>query len=75
MASVPQWLYIWESSIQDLSIHENYSDTYNFTEVGTNITLSNNTVVTDGNWPAAALNIMKHAGIEATYQSITADAR
>jgi hypothetical protein len=75
VASVPQWLFIWTPSIQNLTIHDNYSDTSNFTDAGTNITLSNNTVVTDGNWPAVAMYIMKHAGIEAGYQSITTDAQ
>jgi hypothetical protein len=76
MALVPQWLFIWTPSIQNLTIHDNYSDTSNITDAGTNITLSNNTVVTyGGNWPAAALYIMKHAGIEAMYQSIITDAR
>jgi hypothetical protein len=75
MASVPQWLFIWSASIHDVTIHENYSDTYSFTDASTNTTLSNDPLVTDGNWPAAALNIMKHAGIETTYQSITTAAQ
>jgi hypothetical protein len=75
MASVPQWLFISSASIHDVTIHENYSDTYSFTDASANTTLSNDPLVTDGNWPAAALNIMKHAGIEATYHSITSAAQ
>ncbi len=47
----------------------NYTDTA-ASDIGPNNTVSNNTVVTNGNWPAEAQSIMSNAGIEAPYQDI-----
>ncbi|SHN29872.1 right-handed parallel beta-helix repeat-containing protein [Actinacidiphila paucisporea] len=56
------WTNLWTPSIHDDSIHDNYSDTAAYNNSGTGITFQQATVVSDGNWPAAALAIIKAAG-------------
>ncbi|SEG83594.1 hypothetical protein SAMN05216223_114113 [Actinacidiphila yanglinensis] len=56
------WLNLWTPSIHDDTIHDNYSDTASFNNNGTDIDLQQATVVTDGNWPAAARAIIAAAG-------------
>jgi autotransporter-associated beta strand protein/VCBS repeat-containing protein len=70
LSSNARWLHIWTSSIHDLNVHDNYTDTGVLDNKGTDITLSNNTVVSGGNWPQAARNIMNVAGLEANYADI-----
>jgi hypothetical protein len=67
---VPQWLHIWTGSIHDNVVQNNYSDTTNMENKGTNNTVNNNNVITGGNWPAEAQSIMAGAGIEAAYASV-----
>lgn len=67
---VPKWLHIWTSSIQNLSIHDNFSDTASATNNGTNTAVSAHTVVTNGDWPAGAQSVMSGAGIQAAYADI-----
>ncbi|CAA9353637.1 MAG: hypothetical protein AVDCRST_MAG93-7242, partial [uncultured Chloroflexia bacterium] len=62
--NVPKWLHLWTSSIQNNTVTHNYSDTSAMTNNGTNNTISNTTVVSDGVWPTEAQNIMNEAGIE-----------
>lgn len=50
-------------------IQNNYSDT-SATDINFDNTVSDNTVVTDENWPMAAQTIMNNAGIEPAYQDI-----
>ncbi|HEX3785501.1 MAG TPA: hypothetical protein VHX38_38105 [Pseudonocardiaceae bacterium] len=56
------WLNLWTPSIHDDSIYDNYSDTAQYNNNGTNITFSQATVVTDGQWPAPAQAIIDAAG-------------
>jgi hypothetical protein len=56
------WVNFWTPTIHDDSIHDNYSDTASYNNNGTNITFQQATVVTDGNWPAAAQAIIAAAG-------------
>ena len=56
------WTNLWTPSIHNDSIHDNYSDTASYNNNGTDITFQQATVVTDGNWPAAAQAIIKAAG-------------
>jgi hypothetical protein len=67
---VGQWLHLWTDSIHDNKIQFNYADTTTQENAGVNNTVSDNTFVTDGNWPAEAQNIMNNAGIEAAYRGI-----
>eukprot|EP00940_MAST-03C_sp_MAST-3C-sp2_P000564 g564.t1 len=57
-----EWLHIWTSSIHDITVHDCFTDTGTQENHGTNTSVSNVTVVTDGNWPQAALSIMGVAG-------------
>ncbi|SEF15430.1 hypothetical protein SAMN05216533_7397 [Streptomyces sp. Ag109_O5-10] len=56
------WTNLWTPSIHDDTIHDNYSDTASYNNNGTDITFQQATVVTDGNWPQAAQDIIKAAG-------------
>jgi hypothetical protein len=56
------WLNLWTPSIHDDSIYDNYSDTAQYNNNGTNITFTQATVVTDGRWPAPAQAIIDNAG-------------
>ena len=67
-----RWLNIWTPSIHDIIAQYNYSDTASMRNdcmVGT-CTIDNNTIVTNGIWPTAAINIMDNAGIEPAYLDI-----
>lgn len=69
VANTPRWLHVWTTSIHDLNIHDNFSDTSTATTNGTNITYANN--YTAGTpWPSAAQAIINAAGLEAGYQDI-----
>lgn len=57
-----QWLSLYWPSIHDDAIYDNYADTDQHSNGGTNITFSPATVVTDGRWPAAAQAIIDAAG-------------
>lgn len=70
LRGAPRWLYIWADSIQNNSAQQNYADTENYLNNGTNNSIQQATVVTDENWPQAAQNIMNSAGLEAAYQDI-----
>ncbi|MEG1584014.1 MAG: S-layer homology domain-containing protein [Anaerovorax sp.] len=56
------WMYIWTDSIHDLMIKDNFSDTDNMLDQGVDNTFLNNTVVTNGNWPDKAKEVMTQAG-------------
>ncbi|HEX4223362.1 MAG TPA: hypothetical protein VHZ97_13425 [Pseudonocardiaceae bacterium] len=56
------WLNLWTPSIHDDTIYDNYSDTAQYNNNGTNITFTQATVVTDGAWPPAAQAIIDNAG-------------
>jgi hypothetical protein len=64
-----KWLYIWTSSINNLLVRDNFSDTSDLTNNGTSISLVNN--YTAGTpWPSAAQAIINAAGLEAAYQDV-----
>jgi hypothetical protein len=68
--NVVRWLHIWQGSIHDNTVNNNYSDNTTITNNGTNNDISNNTFVLDGNWPQEALDIMAGAGLEPEYLHI-----
>ncbi|RAV07758.1 hypothetical protein DQG23_41645 [Paenibacillus contaminans] len=65
-----RWISMWTGSIHDNIVQNNVSDTAEMANACTNCTVSGNTVVTNGVWPAGAQTIMNDAGIEAAYQDI-----
>jgi len=64
------WYSAWTGSIHDIQIRDNFTDTPNYENNGTNCIMTNNTLVTDGQWPQAALDIMAGAGIEAAWADV-----
>jgi hypothetical protein len=64
------WNQEWTPSIHDITIHDNYSDISTYLNNGTNVTITNTTYVTDGNWPAAAQSIVAAAGLQPAYQAL-----
>lgn len=66
-----QWIHIWTSTIKNLTVDNNYNDSNTVIEnAGTNITLSNNSYISNDNWPSGALQIMDNAGLEPEYDSL-----
>jgi hypothetical protein len=69
VANTPRWLHIWTTSINNLSVYDNFSDTSTAITNGTNITYANN--YTGGTpWPSTAQAIIRNAGLEPAYQNI-----
>ena len=67
------WIGMWIWTIQDITIGPvNFTDNPNVLNNGTNITFTQATVVTGGNWPAPALSIMAAAGLEPSYRAAIA---
>lgn len=56
------WIGMWTPTINDLDIHDNYSDNSSYFDNGTGDTFDQATIVTNGAWPAAAQKIMAAAG-------------
>ena len=56
------WIGMWTPTINDLDIHDNYSDNSSYYDNGTGDAFSQATIVTNGAWPAAAQQIMAAAG-------------
>jgi len=56
------WVSMWTPTIHDINIHDIYSDTSNYSNKGTNISLQQATVVSGGAWPSAAQSIIAAAG-------------
>lgn len=57
------WLHIWTTSIHDNTVTGNWVDTANILNNGTDNTVSNNRVITNGIWPRGAQRVMNRAGI------------
>ena len=56
------WLHLWNPSIHDIPVHDNWVDTAQFLNHGTNCPMSNNTVFAPGKPPAEAQAIIDAAG-------------
>ena len=56
------WIGMWTPTINDIDIHDNYSDNASYFDNGTGTTFSQATIVTGGAWPTAAKAIMASAG-------------
>lgn len=56
------WVNLWTPTINNDSIHDNYTDSDRYNNNGTNIAFTPSTVVPDGRWPAAAQAIIDAAG-------------
>jgi len=65
-----RWYSAWVSTIHDNHIFNNYTDTSSYENNGTRCVMESNTVVSGGNWPQAALDIMTNAGIEAGWADV-----
>ncbi|HEY3609146.1 MAG TPA: hypothetical protein VGL06_16720 [Pseudonocardiaceae bacterium] len=67
------WVNYWTPTIHDNTIQNNFSDTAQFNNNGTNITFQQATVVTGGLWPAAAQAIINASGPAAPTAAIADD--
>ncbi|MFF2938353.1 hypothetical protein ACFVSQ_00730 [Streptomyces niveus] len=65
------WVGMWVKSIHDNNIHDNYSDNPTSLNEGTDVTLEQATIVTDGAWPQAAESVIAAAGPKARYKPRT----
>lgn len=57
------WTGEWTPTINTIDIDDNFSDNPKYNDNGTNMTFTQATIVTDGNWPPAARSIMAAAGL------------
>ncbi len=57
------WTGEWTPTINTIDIHDNFTDNPNYYDNGTNMTFTQATIVTDGNWPPAARSITASAGL------------
>ncbi|SDI22033.1 Right handed beta helix region [Actinokineospora alba] len=64
------WTMEWINTIHDITIRDNFSDVTRQTNNGTNVTITNTTFVTDGNWPARAKEIATNAGLRPAYRKL-----
>ncbi|GHK01244.1 hypothetical protein ACWEWI_07940 [Streptomyces sp. NPDC003753] len=65
------WIGMWTPTIHDINIHDNYSDSTNYKNSGTNITFNQATIVSGGAWPSAAQDIIAAAGPDAAHEPLT----
>ncbi len=63
------WHNEWTKSIHDITIHDNFTDNAREDKNGTDVTITNTTLVEDGNWPQRAKDIVAAAGIRAPYRN------
>ncbi|MDI3319825.1 hypothetical protein [Pinibacter soli] len=68
--NTPRYAHIWISTIHDININNNYTTTLNNVNKGINTSMTNATLVSNGNWPSAAQKIMNNAGLEKDYLNI-----
>ncbi|HEY5587489.1 MAG TPA: right-handed parallel beta-helix repeat-containing protein [Candidatus Paceibacterota bacterium] len=62
VSNTKRWLHLWNPTIQNDTIENNFYDNESQIMKGTNCIVQNNVFVKDNNWPAEALLIMKNAG-------------
>lgn len=66
----PRYAHIWTRSIHDININNSYTTTLDNVNKGINTSMTNATLVANGNWPPAAVKIMSNAGLEKDYLNI-----
>ncbi|MGI5447601.1 hypothetical protein ACQEVM_17870 [Streptomyces sp. CA-243310] len=64
------WTFEWTGSIHDITIHDNLTDTDRIRNEGTNVSVTDTTVVGDGLWPQVARDIAAASGLEPAYRSL-----
>ncbi|WP_143467203.1 right-handed parallel beta-helix repeat-containing protein [Lentzea kentuckyensis] len=57
------WTGMWTPTIHDIRMHDNFHAPAGSYNRGTNVVLTNNTEVKNGDWPPAAQDIIKAAGL------------
>ncbi|NUQ98989.1 MAG: hypothetical protein HOY79_21340 [Streptomyces sp.] len=60
------WTYIWTPTVNNITFGTNYSNVGGYTDNGTNVHFTQATVVSNGQWPAAAQSIIANAGTTAS---------
>jgi hypothetical protein len=68
------WYSAWTPTIHDNRIHDNFTDTNNFTNAGTRCEMDGNVLVKGDSWPMEAVEVMESAGLESDYRPIRSSA-
>ncbi|MBD0379786.1 right-handed parallel beta-helix repeat-containing protein [Paenibacillus sedimenti] len=68
--NVPSWLQIWAKSTHDNKVTNNYSNSKNLTNTGTNNILDKNQFIASVEENENAMKIKNQAGLEFTYQHL-----
>ena len=71
VAQSHHWLFARENAnLKEIYVDNNFTDTEVMAQDKQNVTVANTTVVKDGKWPQAAVDIMNAAGVEAPYRRL-----
>lgn len=62
------WNMEWTSTVHDINVRNNFTDVAREQNNGTNVTVTGTTLVTDGNWPTKARQLVARAGLEPAYK-------
>ncbi len=65
------WIGMWTPTINNITVDDNYSDNSSYYDNGTDTTLTQAAIVTDGAWPATAQAIIAAAGPSEQYKPVT----
>lgn len=65
------WVGLWTPTINNISISGNYADNASYLDNGTDISLTQATIVTNGAWPSTAQSIIAAAGPSEQYRALT----
>ena len=65
-----KWLHLWSKNHHDITVTDNFSDSPKLINKGINCRVTNNTVYKGSNRPAAAVEIIRKAGLEPAYSKL-----
>jgi hypothetical protein len=64
-----RWTYLWANDIRNLTYRDNWMNSVLIRNEGTNIVMTNNTLV-NGPWPAPARQIIDQAGLDPAWKDV-----
>jgi len=64
-----KWLHLWTATIHDVTVRDNWADTSNHLDAGTDCPMINNTVFPPGQPPPEARRIMRFAGVNSSMRA------
>ncbi len=65
--NTPEWMSAWINTIHDIHYLDNFANTFNMRNNGTDITIENTTYISGQSWPDEAQQIIENAGLESPF--------